>query len=69
MVMLCPSDEFIADLPHGKIPDRNDFARLGEEERIRYWETCIERCKALGEEFLALVDGADPLSGVTVFDS
>ncbi len=68
LVLLCPSEEFIADLPFGKIPDRNDFARLGSAERVRYWETCVERCKALADEFAELVGGNNPLAGVTVFD-
>jgi hypothetical protein len=64
--MLCPSDAFIADLPMGKIPDRNDFTRLGEEERIRYWETCVSRCQALAEEFADVLASPDPLARVTV---
>ncbi len=66
LVMLCPSDAFIADLPMGKIPDRNDFTRLGEEERIRYWETCVSRCQALAEEFADVLASPDPLARVTV---
>lgn len=66
LVMLCPSESFIADLPHGKIPDRNDFTRLGEDERIRYWEDCVSRCAALAEEFAALLQSPDPLAGATL---
>ncbi len=66
LVLLCPSEPFIADLPQGKIPDRNDFRRLGTEQRIRYWETCVERGKALAEEFQALLASSNPLAGVTV---
>ena len=64
LVLLCPSDDWIASLPHGKIPDRNDFRRLGTDERIRYWEDCIERSKALAQEFEQLVTGPDPLAHV-----
>ncbi len=66
LVLMCPSDDFVASLPHGKIPDRNDFRRLGTDERIRYWEICVERSKALAEEFQALIEGGNPLAGVTV---
>ncbi len=66
LVLLCPSEEFIATLPHGKIPDRRDFTRLGEAERIRYWEEAIAASKAMAEEFAALVDGPDPMNGVIV---
>ena len=62
LVLLCPSDDWVAGLPHGKIPDRNDFRNMGTEERIRYWEHCVESSKALAEEFAELVTGADPLA-------
>jgi hypothetical protein len=66
LVLLCPSEEFIASLPLGKIPDRGDFSRMSPEERIRYWENCIEASKAMAEEFAALVEHSNPLTGVTV---
>lgn len=66
LVLLCPNEEFVAGLPYGKIPDRSDFTRLGEEERIRYWERAVEESKAMAEEFAELVSGTDPLRGVTV---
>ena len=66
LVLLCPSADFVADLPQGKIPDRGDFTRLAHEERVRYWEQCVARSQALAEEFKALIGGDDPLAGVTV---
>ncbi|MEM1110907.1 MAG: patatin-like phospholipase family protein [Pseudomonadota bacterium] len=68
LVLLCPSARFVADLPYGKIPDRNDFRGMGEDERMDYWEICVERCKALAEEFMELISGSDPLRGVTLLD-
>ncbi|MBE9538666.1 MAG: patatin-like phospholipase family protein [Proteobacteria bacterium] len=67
LVLLCPSDEFIAGLPHGKIPDRNDFTRFNFEQRARYWQDCIEQNKALAEDFSDLIQQDNPLAGVTVF--
>lgn len=64
LVLLCPSAEFVAGLPHGKIPDRGDFRRFGPEERVRYWEQCVAAAGALAEEFAALVSGDNPLDGV-----
>ncbi|MEE4143509.1 MAG: patatin-like phospholipase family protein [Halieaceae bacterium] len=66
LVLLCPSEAFTAELPFGKIPDRSDFSRLPHEERVRYWEQCIERSKALAEEFSELVQCSDPLRGATL---
>lgn len=68
LVLLCPSDAFVAGLPHGKIPDRSDFTRLPPQERIRYWEQCVQASAALAEELAELVDGGDPLRGVTVYN-
>lgn len=66
LVLLCPREDFIADLPLGKIPDRNDFRRLQHEERVRYWEQCVARSAALAEDFNALLQQSDPLKGVTL---
>jgi len=66
LVLLCPSEEFTASLPHGKIPDRSDFTRLPEAERIRYWEQCIERSRALAEDFAEVLQGSDPLQHATL---
>jgi len=63
---LCPSEAFIAGLPHGKIPDRSDFNRFTFEERTHYWQQCIEQNKALAEEFSELIQQDNPLQGVTL---
>ena len=67
LALLCPGDAFVAGLPWGKIPDRGDFSRpLGHEERVRYWEDCVQAGSALAEEFYDLVSGGDPLRGATI---
>ena len=68
LVFLSPGAEFVASLPHGKIPDRSDFTRLPHEERVSYWEECVARGGELAEEFYDLVSGGDPLRGVRIFD-
>ena len=65
--MLCPEEDFVAGLPHHKIPDRSDFTRFPHEERVQYWEQCVEASKALAEDFAALLQQPNPLAGVTVF--
>lgn len=64
LVLLCPSAEFVARLPGGKIPDRSDFQRLSNAERQRYWRQCIAESKRLADDFARLVEGPDPLAGV-----
>ncbi len=68
LVLLCPSETFIADLPFEKIPDRSDFSRLSHDDRVRYWEHCVERSRILAEEFEAMLAASDPLQHATVFD-
>jgi hypothetical protein len=59
VVLVAPSDELIAELPMGKIPDREDFTRfIGlDKQRISIWETVVEKCEPLGEEFMELCAG------------
>jgi hypothetical protein len=49
-IMLVPSDEFIAQLPYGKIPDRHDFLNLPDADRIKSWRKTIERTQNLAED-------------------
>jgi hypothetical protein len=50
-VVVCPSREFVESLPYAKIPDRKDFERLDNDTRIQYWQTVIDRNKAIAEAF------------------
>ncbi|MEP1445126.1 MAG: patatin-like phospholipase family protein [Paraglaciecola sp.] len=51
VVMLVPSDEFIASLPYGKIPDRKDFETMPAAQRIEYWQRVISESDKLGQAF------------------
>lgn len=50
-VVVCPSREFINQLPHGKIPDRKDFTRFPADERIAIWQQVIDRNQQLADDF------------------
>lgn len=50
VVMLAPSESFIASLPYGKIPDRKDFENLSNEEREKSWATVLEATDRLVNE-------------------
>ena len=60
VVMLAPSEEFIASLPYGKIPDRTDFENLSNEERESYWHTVLAATNELVSDLHAALekDGA-----------
>tara|TARA_B110000211_G_C14002359_1_gene519115 strand:- start:889 stop:1068 length:180 start_codon:yes stop_codon:yes gene_type:complete len=49
--MITPSKEFVASLPYGKIPDRNDFTDLDADTRIKYWNTIFSETEKLAEAF------------------
>lgn len=54
-VVLAPSPEFVARLPNRKIPDRNDFYRMPNDERIRVWRTVVDASEQLADELRELL--------------
>lgn len=68
VLLLSPSDEFVATLPHGKIPDRTDFTSMPTADRLAAWRTAVAESARLGDEFLELWQGgrlaeyAEPLT-------
>jgi hypothetical protein len=58
VLMIAPSREFVADLPFGKIPDRNDFWTFfrDDDRRIDYWQTVSRKSRQLADELAERVD-------------
>ena len=65
MVLIAPSTSYIASLPHQKIPDRGDFQRFGQDERLQYWNQAVERSKLLAEAFSETLADQNPLARLT----
>lgn len=69
LLQVYPSPEFVATLPGGAIPDRDDFLRFMDDpqRRIRRWRAVVAASEALGEAFLAdletgrIADRVEPL--------
>ena len=57
VLMIAPSDAFVATLPGGKVPDRDDFLDFGPDERVERWYGVIEQSRVLAEELAELIDG------------
>ena len=55
-LLVAPSDAFVAALPGGKIPDREDFYAFDDAERRRRWRAVVDASARLGEEFAELLD-------------
>ncbi|MFC4699557.1 patatin-like phospholipase family protein [Glaciecola siphonariae] len=64
VVMLVPSDEFIASLPYQKIPDRKDFSKMSPEQRIPYWHKVMAESERLAQAFVEWVGSSNPSKNV-----
>jgi len=62
VVLVAPSREYLAKLPHGKLPDRGDFKHYVNdyEARLKYWRFAIGESDRLAEAFLAFAQRPDP---------
>jgi hypothetical protein len=62
VILVAPSREYLAGLPHGKLPDRRDFARYAgdDEGRMRYWRKAIAESERLADAFLEFARRPDP---------
>jgi hypothetical protein len=51
MVLLTPNPEWVATLPGGKLPDRNDFTGLNFPQRVVAWTEAVTRAEQLAQEW------------------
>ena len=58
VVLLSPSRDSVASLPHGRIPDRTDFASMSTAERQRVWREVVARSREPADELRELAAGA-----------
>jgi len=61
ILMLAPSDEFVASLPGGKIPERSNFVDMTDEDRLAYWTIVINESERLADEFSECLHHPDRL--------
>ena len=57
VIVVCPSEEYIASLPKGMIAQMQDFYDFGpdQEGRIRYWNEICSRSLELAEDLRQLI--------------
>ncbi len=67
VVLITPSKQFVAELPYGKIPDRGDFERFDFDERLKYWQTVLDRSRRIGDEFAECVVSGKGLESIRPF--
>jgi hypothetical protein len=61
LLLVSPSPEYLASLPYGKLPDRNDYKQFehDHETRQRYWRQAMAESERMGEEFMRLADSGE----------
>ena len=69
VVLVTPSEEFVAKLPYGKIPDRGDFNNFDFDDRLKYWQTVLDSSRQLGDDFAECVATGKGLESVRPFSS
>ena len=62
MVVLAPRTEWVATLPNGKLPDRTDFTRYGNDlaSRVKVWTAAASAAQQLADEFAQWLRKPDP---------
>jgi predicted acylesterase/phospholipase RssA len=62
VLLVAPSPAFLARLPNGKLPDRQDFYHYGQDHdaRVRAWERAIGECERFAEAVLRWLERPDP---------
>ena len=70
VILLCPSRTFVASLPDGRIPSRQDFRRYDKkpEVRARKWKEALERSHELGHDFLQAIKSGDVANRVKLIE-
>jgi hypothetical protein len=61
MLVLAPDPAWVAALPHGKLPDRNDFMRYSQDlpGRVKAWTSATAASQQLAQEFAEWVERPD----------
>jgi hypothetical protein len=61
MVLLAPNPAWLQTLPDGKLPDRTDFTRYGNDlsSRVKAWEGATAAAQQIADEFAAWLERPD----------
>lgn len=63
VVVLSPRPEWVQSLPAGRLPDRSDFKRYGDdlERRVAAWRMAVAESERLADEFAELAREGRPI--------
>jgi hypothetical protein len=54
-LLVAPSSDFVSRLPGGRIPDRKDYYRMRDDERIRAWRAVVSATERMADELRELI--------------
>jgi len=54
VLVVAPSAHYLSRLPGGKVPDRGDYKRMTDDERVKVWQTTVDESQRLGDAFAEL---------------
>ena len=62
VLLIAPSQQFLATLPNGKLPDRRDFYRYGLDHAAREaaWNRAIAECERFADDVMRWLERPDP---------
>ena len=66
LVLLAPHPDWVKALPGGKLPDRSDFKRFGDDEagRQRVWRQAMVESQQMADEFAQSVGTGRPIEAL-----
>lgn len=56
IILVCPSKEFVSRLPYAKIPDRTDFVKMSQDQRMQSWRKAVDACGELADDLADVLD-------------
>jgi hypothetical protein len=66
VVVLAPRPEWVATLPGGKLPDRDDFKRFADDvpARVAVWQRAVRDSQRLADDFAEMVSTPGPIDAL-----
>ncbi|MGH6648751.1 phospholipase [Aquabacterium sp.] len=64
LILLAPNPDWVAKLPGGKLPDRNDFTGMDFGQRVRHWSRAVAESERLAQDWADWLDQGCPIGEV-----
>jgi hypothetical protein len=64
LIVLAPKPEWVASLPQGRLPDRNDFIHMAGPKRVKLWTQAVLQSQQLADEWRTWLERGCPIDQV-----